>query len=1006
MNIKTIYKCMTATILLGSIVLPSVLHAEVMGEQTSAQQEVKNKAQYSRFGLMGYYYNDSNFSQLAMMVQEKSGDLKVTKKETDDLLENDKQNIKSVRWIGYIQPSKSEEYMFSTSSDSHVIMQIDGKSVINQSPMKDKIKLEKDKLYEIKVEYRPSDQEYKYNLANLQLYWTSMNSDKEIIPEQNLLLPEFSPNKNKTKLIPETHLFDNPINSSFEYEFYDKNGSSAPNVEYNIEADDKADKNVDTDDDSITDYWETHGYTIKNQKYVPWTDDLATKGYIKYTSNPFTAYTVGDPYTDFEKAAGHVPATISKEAHNPLVAAFPAVGVKLEKLIISENNDYTNSEEHSMNSSQTTGTTIGAEVNLNASALYGLSGGVTTSFSHSNTTENTISQSTGKVLHLNEAEAAYVNLNVRYYNSGTAPIMMVAPTTNFALGSETIGSFTAQANQIGNNLDPGETYPSKELHALSLNTMDQFNSQPIKINRLQLEKLRSGAPVSLETSQVAGKYAKINTSGDIEVAGDWSTHLSQIQNKTADLIIDTGEIVKEEKIAAKDYSNPEDKTPELTIKEAIKLAFGAKEENGRLIYNGKNINEHFVELFYDKDTEKEMIKQLEKKKEMGIYDVKITPKMKILIKTPILFADGTRNEIDWKDTNFNGPGVEGTGYNTSNIGLGHLKYPLESNTSYILGGYFKGTRHGQKVNFGIGTGTGDYPNSQRIILSESGSWKRFEMKFTTGDDVSKFNTIQIKNHIKDPIHAVYFDNISITKLGKAEKEFDGITEDYIQEAHSFKSTTKSSMAGAEYIDNIYLNVKKPIEWKYKVVVDGKEIGNPRITDEPDSNGDMGINFLDFNGGQGIPAQKHIEVYVVKEGMNPVKVAENQKYNLELKIKFKNDGESGEIEPYGDITFMNNNESFEIWNDSNDNSDREYVQGKPYKYDIQFRSFSSINEETNIRFIANIKEEDYGANQDDTIAFGADDPKDIKGLKGNLTFTGDEPNEDSVNIEYEITKRDN
>ncbi|WP_242313053.1 hypothetical protein, partial [Bacillus cereus group sp. BfR-BA-01517] len=133
-----------------------------------------------------------------------------------------------------------------------------------------------------------------------------------------------------------------------------------------------------------------------------------------------------------------------------------------------------------------------------------------------------------------------------------------------------------------------------------------------------------------------------------------------------------------------------------------------------------------------------------------------------------------------------------------------------------------------------------------------------------------------------------------------------------------------------------------------------------------------------------------------------KIAENQKYNMEAILKFKNAGESGMIEPYGDIRFINNGEVFEIWKDAKENSSREYTQNQPYKKDITFRTFTPITEESNIRFIANVKEEDYLANQDDILAYGENDPKDSKGLNGNIYFEGDVA-DDSVNIEYKIMK---
>ncbi|PFR60140.1 hypothetical protein COK29_29625, partial [Bacillus cereus] len=83
------------------------------------------------------------------------------------------------------------------------------------------------------------------------------------------------------------------------------------------------DEDIDTDGDHIPDIWEKNGYTIQRKMAVKWDDSLAEKGYKKYVSNPYEAHTVGDPYTDYEKAAGDIPLANAKETFNPLVAAFP-----------------------------------------------------------------------------------------------------------------------------------------------------------------------------------------------------------------------------------------------------------------------------------------------------------------------------------------------------------------------------------------------------------------------------------------------------------------------------------------------------------------------------------------------------------------------------------------------------------------------------------------------------------------------------------------------------------
>ncbi|ARC16225.2 hypothetical protein DD109_06290 [Clostridioides difficile] len=75
-----------------------------------------------------------------------------------------------------------------------------------------------------------------------------------------------------------------------------------------------------------------------------------------------------------------------------------------------------------------------------------------------------------------------MNANIRYYNTGTAPMYKVTPTTNLVLDGDALSTIKAQENQIGNNLSPGNTYLKKGFSPMALNTMYQFSSRLIPIN--------------------------------------------------------------------------------------------------------------------------------------------------------------------------------------------------------------------------------------------------------------------------------------------------------------------------------------------------------------------------------------------------------------------------------------------------------------------------------------------------------------------------------------------
>ncbi|MED1902266.1 PA14 domain-containing protein [Bacillus thuringiensis] len=228
--------------------------------------------------LIGYYFNDKNFRELAFITLMDSGETKLMKKDIQHLLVEEKQTVQSVRWLGYIQSSKTDRYLFSTSDDSQVIVQIDEEIIINQSSMVHPLHLDKDKTYQIRIEYRPEQSNPSDIVTDFQLYWSCIDIDeKMVIQSKNLLLPNCSRrNKNKiaSPLLPQTSLFDSEL-------IYDDI--------------------LDTDDDGIPDDWEINGYTVDKNLVVKWDDSIEGKGYAKYVSDPSDANSVGDSYTDLER---------------------------------------------------------------------------------------------------------------------------------------------------------------------------------------------------------------------------------------------------------------------------------------------------------------------------------------------------------------------------------------------------------------------------------------------------------------------------------------------------------------------------------------------------------------------------------------------------------------------------------------------------------------------------------------------------------------------------------
>ena len=107
---------------------------------------------------------------------------------------------------------------------------------------------------------------------------------------------------------------------------------------------------------------------------------------------------------------------------------------------------------------------------------------------------------------------------------------------------------------------------------------------------------------------------------------------------TARIIINlnNGTIV-ERRIAAKDLNNPNDLTPELTIKEALIKAFDEikyYKKGNKLIYytdNKKRLDLASGEFIFDKCAIELINKELEPNQSKDLYDITIRPGMNIQI---------------------------------------------------------------------------------------------------------------------------------------------------------------------------------------------------------------------------------------------------------------------------------------------------------------------------------------------------------------------------------------
>ena len=97
----------------------------------------------------------------------------------------------SIRWTGRIQAETTGTYTFTTSCDDGVMLWIDGERIIRDAgphgamESSGSARLEAGKFYSIRVEYYNG-----YGGGELKLYWNTDDGEREIVPAENLFLPE------------------------------------------------------------------------------------------------------------------------------------------------------------------------------------------------------------------------------------------------------------------------------------------------------------------------------------------------------------------------------------------------------------------------------------------------------------------------------------------------------------------------------------------------------------------------------------------------------------------------------------------------------------------------------------------------------------------------------------------------------------------------------------------------------------------------------------------------
>lgn len=678
-------------------------------------------------GLLGYYFRDNDFTNLVVIQagQEPSSPWQPSRSYTR-VVARELQNFGSIRWIGRIFAPQTGTYQFSSSAGTDVKMSIVVTNrygpnrnsfykehiAIDDFATPYSILLQQGNFYEIMIEYRPTTPH-----QLLQLYWSYDSQTPEVIPSKYLFFPMAKPDDRKQKqLVPKNSLFElltNDVRVAEDRQFVVRDSRGIWDTE------------TDTDSDGIPDTWEQEGYTVIadpahfGSQLVKWEDKYADMGYTKYISNPGASSTTYDAYTDLIKVA--------VLEMNPMVAAFPVIGVVLAKVIVastatvSTHTDHTTHTDHSYTNTE----------NLKIDTGFGEKGfsfGVSADYSHSDTNSTGKSETSGSSLQVSEGAAATINFNVFYYNTGNIALSNVRPTMNFVIGTkssnETFSTITPQQGmgQEAGIVEANSYYP-KGPAAMSLFSADQFNTGAVHLNLDQYDRFLKGEPIWVSVSDVKGELPLATYTKDRDnpyfilnpvTAGVQEAFTprmkSDIEKQTASIILNVGgdALPRERRVAAKDPKNPKDYTPVLSLKEALLTIDNVSLKNEKLIYtvydNGLPIElpleESAVQIITDIYTQNTIQQQPEVQ---SVYDVAITPNMNFTIRFPDIYDDANygaekNNPVfSWSDVkDFFQDSVEPNGYSylANQAVFGELKLqagmqPLKENSQYLLSTYVK-----------------------------------------------------------------------------------------------------------------------------------------------------------------------------------------------------------------------------------------------------------------------------------------------------------------------------
>ncbi|MFJ8120018.1 binary toxin-like calcium binding domain-containing protein, partial [Bacillus mycoides] len=603
-------------------------------------------------GLLGYYFKDNNFKEVVSLREAKTSALSVKRMEGDEHLVQEHRDVKSVYWHGYVQTETEGEYLFSTSANQDVIVTVNGEKIIQNSDPKP-ITLKKDTTYEIDIQYVN-----KNDAQKLEIWWKKPDGKTEFIPSKAWILPHIE-KKEGTKVQ--------------SYQAKITQNSRKPVLPLIAES------LKDTDKDGIPDDWEVNGYVTSHEKEKgidSWKSltPEAQKAKTKLVSNSRKWSTTSDPFSDLQKATGiGMDQTIAVEERHPLVALYPIIHTSVEKFSIdpwitkeqsqsgqtaktkSINNMKTQGSEHGVSVGIEAGyetkiglvpnATVSVKVSAETNQKWNLSNSTDEGRSDTDTTGWYTSETT------NPADPARFSVNVRYYNSGNAPVYNMIPTMNMYYTSDTkeknsIATVEASDAHTAGAILPGKSFPEKGQAPLYIGHYWREFSESFRILFKDFNEIyKKGKPVSMDVSQFKGNAKVFEDNGTFQADKNWNDYLKQIEHTTARISLNiAGEKLLERRVAAPkrgDYSG--EQTPKMTFREALQL-LGVTEKGDKLFYKGKEMDFNQLEIIFDNSQKiKDKLEEIKSKKKL-LLDMELEAGMNIIMSHKGFFVDVKTSE--------------------------------------------------------------------------------------------------------------------------------------------------------------------------------------------------------------------------------------------------------------------------------------------------------------------------------------------------------------------------